>query len=135
RHEPYRRALAGHHLTLAELEVRAGQPAEAVACLQERQALCAGRPGELYRGAVELARAAALVGKGKDRLSGEEEAQRRQYADLVMAALRQAAAAGFRDAGKLQGESAFSVVRGREDFAELLADLQEGETPKDMSHG
>ena len=65
---------------------------------------------------------------------GAEEAQRRQYADLVMAALRQAAAAGFRDAGKLQGESAFGVVRGREDFAELLADLQEGETTKDTKN-
>ncbi len=79
--------------------------------------------GVEYAVACDLARAAALVGKGKPEPSEAEQSERNRYADLAMAALRQAVDCGFRDRQRLQTDRALEPLRGREDFQKLLAEL------------
>src|SRR5262249_25110709 len=119
----YRRTLGKHYGTLAEIELAAARPAAAAAAALERGKLRPRDPNEQYLGGADLASAAALVGKGKERLAPEEEAERNRYADLAMAALRQAVAAGFSDRARLEQDRALAPLRAREDFRRLLADL------------
>jgi eukaryotic-like serine/threonine-protein kinase len=116
----YRRTLSKHYGTLTEIELAAGRPAEAVAAARERAELWPMDPQVQYLVGVDLAGAAALVGKGKERLSPEEEAERTGYADLAMAALRRAVAVGFRDRQRLEQNPALAPLREREDFRQLL---------------
>jgi serine/threonine-protein kinase len=121
----FRRHLATHYAALTEIELKAGRLAEAVAAALERQKLWPGDPQEQYRVATDLAYATGLVGKGKDSLSAQERAQRDRYADLAMAALRQARAVGFRDRQRIEKNRDLDSLRGREDFQKLLAELGE----------
>jgi hypothetical protein len=40
-----------------------------------------------------------------------------------VAALREAVAAGYRDAGRLRQDPAFAALRGRPDFAEIVGGI------------
>jgi len=65
-----------------------------------------------------------VVGKGKPELSPTDQAERSQYLDEAMAALRQAVDQGFKDVERLQKEEVnFSLLRPRDDFKKLLAEL------------
>jgi serine/threonine protein kinase len=122
----FRRHLAGHYGLLTEIELTAGRLPEGVAAALERQKLWPGDAKVQYAVATDLAFATGLVGKGKASLSAEEKAQRNRYADLAMAALRQALAAGFRDRQRIERTRDLDSLRGREDFQKLLAGLGEG---------
>jgi serine/threonine-protein kinase len=119
----YRRKLALWYGTLASIELAAGRPAAAVAAARQRGKLWPGDPKVQYAVGADLARAAALVGKGQADLSADEQAERDRYADLAVASLRQAVGRGFRDRQRLQTDRALDLLRGREDFRKLLADL------------
>ncbi|MCI0463339.1 MAG: protein kinase [Gemmataceae bacterium] len=118
----YRGTLTSHHRLLLEIELAAGRPAEAVATTLERRQLWPRDGNELYRVAVDLARALALVGKDRESLSPEQQAQRARYGDQVVETLRQAIAAGFGDLQRLREDAYLEPVRSRGDFQKLLAD-------------
>jgi tetratricopeptide (TPR) repeat protein len=120
----YRRSLSKHLGLLAELARVLGRPDEAAAALLERRALWAGNGPELYQVAADLAATAAAVAKDKTELSAEEAAQRRRCEDAAVETLRQAVAAGYRDADALQKDPRLAALRGRHDFQALLAGLQ-----------
>ena len=119
----FRKTLGKLYANVALAERGAGRPGPAVTATLERQKLWKGNPAELYNTAGDLARAAALVGKGKTALSDAEEAERRRYGDLVLEALRQAADAGFQD-GRRLADAVFDPVRDRADFQELVNRLK-----------
>jgi eukaryotic-like serine/threonine-protein kinase len=72
----------------------------------------------LYRAAEMRAVTAALLAASS---ANPREAQ--AEADMAMACLHQAVAAGFGNAGQLGDDADLDVLRGREDFAKLLAAL------------
>jgi hypothetical protein len=121
----FRRHLARHYGLLTEIELKAGRLPEGVAAALERQKLWPGDAKEQYGVATDIAFAAGQVGKGQASLSAAEKAQRDRYADLAMAALRQALAAGFRDRQRIETNRDLDSLRGREDFRKLLAELGE----------
>jgi tetratricopeptide (TPR) repeat protein len=115
----YRETLNANLGTLGEVERFYNHPDAAVAATLERRALWPDNAPELYRVAADLGRAAALAaGRDRDR-----------YADLTLETLRQARAAGFSDADRLRQDSAFDVLRGRNDFARLLDELVQQRRP------
>jgi tetratricopeptide (TPR) repeat protein len=113
----YRRTLNAHHGFLGEIEWRMGNASESARAIRERLKLWPKNAAELYSGACELARAADLVRAGKP--------ERDEYLAEAVAALRQAVAAGFRDAGKLRDDAALKLLRQRDDFRAVLAEVEE----------
>jgi serine/threonine-protein kinase len=116
----YRHGLNVAYGALGEAEKRKGQPSAAAAALLERRSLWPEQPQELYRIAREQAQTAAAVGRGATDLSAEQQAERTLYLDQALETLRQAVAAGFRDAERLAAEADFAPLRSREDFKKLL---------------
>ncbi len=112
----YRRTLNAHHGLLGEIEWRLGHAAESARAIQERIKLWPGNAAELYSGACELVRAAGIAGLAA--------AECDKYLSQGVGALRQAVAAGFRDAEKLRGDAALETLRGRDDFRALLAEVE-----------
>jgi eukaryotic-like serine/threonine-protein kinase len=117
----YRRALAEQYRALAEAAHETG---EALDALQEARKLWPGNAQELFRLACDLAAAGDRVGKDKTELSEREQAERQRCDDLALDTLREAAAAGFSDAGRLQKEPRLARLRQRPAFQDVLAGLR-----------
>jgi serine/threonine protein kinase len=116
----YRQRLARHLVTLAKLERRLGRLAAGADATEARLKLYPDSAADLlYDGASDLALTA-----GEAR--GEARAR---YAERAVAALRRAVAAGFRDAARVRKDKALDVLRQRQDFQKLLAEM-EGPPPR-----
>ncbi len=105
------------------------RPADAVASTLRWAELWPNDPEDQYAAAVNLALCLPLVGKGNSTLTESEEKDRRHYADQAMDALRRAVNKGFKDAGKLRKESAFEPLQGRQDFQQLLKEVESRAKP------
>src|SRR5262249_21949188 len=110
----YRTRLSTHYAALAEVERQRGRLDEAAAAARKRLDLWPGHADELYLVACDLALTAAAG----------EQGRRDRHSALALAVLRQAIAAGFRDAKKARTDPALKALRSRPDFPALLADLE-----------
>jgi tetratricopeptide (TPR) repeat protein/tRNA A-37 threonylcarbamoyl transferase component Bud32 len=116
----YRQALSDHYGSLAQIERQAGHPIEAAQASRQRQQLWPSHPAELVGVARELALAAELVGRGKTQQTADEKQQRDQIVQDALAALRQALRTGYKDVGQLKKDPAFSMLRSRPEFQQLI---------------
>jgi serine/threonine-protein kinase len=124
-HAPrYRRALSNHYGALAEVERKKGKPSAAAAALLERRRLWPSNPDELFRVAVDQAQTAAAVGRGRERLSAEEQEERDRYADQAVETLRQARAAGLRDREAVEKHPDLTLLRDRPEFSKLMSEFR-----------
>jgi serine/threonine-protein kinase len=105
--------------------LQAGQPAEADADLRRAVEIWSGNPANEAVTRFELSRALALLaGLGGDAKSGVTAAETRAFADRSVATLADAIKAGWRPAGLDDPKGPdFDVLRPREDFQKLLAEL------------
>jgi serine/threonine-protein kinase len=117
----YRRSLLTHYGALTDILRQDGQLSEAVAVTLERQKAAAGNSGELYLVARDLLRIGSAAGKGKQKLTTEEAAERQRCCDLAVAALREAVTAGYTGLAALNNHPDFALVRDHEGFKALLA--------------
>jgi serine/threonine-protein kinase len=117
----------GQYLNLSMVERTAGRPNDAVAATLDRLNACAPDADEFYRGALEFGAALPLYGRGKAELSPEEQAGRDRCAGLAVAALRQAAAKGFRDLDRVRKDRELDSLRSRDDFRAIVADLEKND--------
>jgi serine/threonine protein kinase len=122
----YRLNLSHTYVNLTQTALSQGKPTAAAAAALERSKLWPDDPNELYKVARDLAKCVPLVGPGKKSLTPAEEAERRQYADEAMEALRQTVEHGYRDAATLRSSPDLEPLRSRKDFQELLAGLAKG---------
>src|SRR5262249_39992461 len=76
-----------------------------------------------YNRACVYCRCGTLLNSGRSGLTAGDKVERGRYADRAMGALRQAVAAGFRDARLMQPDDDLAPLRSREDFRALLMDL------------
>ena len=67
---------------------------------------------------------AALVADGIPFTSFAVADVQKEYADRAMKLLHEAVKAGFKDAGHLRQDTDLASLQGREDFKDLLADLE-----------
>jgi tetratricopeptide (TPR) repeat protein len=100
-----------------------GRHEELSALARKRQELWPGDFRECYFAAVEYTCCLPWVGKGKKDLSSQEQAERERYAAAALDALRDAVRQGFRNRKLLETAPAFAPLRGRPEFAKLLAEL------------
>jgi serine/threonine-protein kinase len=121
--DEYRRGALRDYRLLADFARDLGRTAEAAEALGSFAALAAGRPGELYDAAHDLARTARAAGAGKPALSDADRAQRERLGGLALGALAEAVRVGFRDAARLHSDPAFAALRDREEYRRLLAEL------------
>jgi hypothetical protein len=116
-----------HHLEkLAEFQSAHNRPDEAIQSWLRAHEVLAELPGptcqDYCTDARIYSRACALIGGGRPNLTAAEQAQRQVLADLAMAALRRAAAAGL-SFEVLRADAGLNPLRDRADFQMLLMDL------------
>jgi serine/threonine protein kinase/tetratricopeptide (TPR) repeat protein len=120
--------LAMGYASLGNVLRRQAQPERALEAFQHAAAILEQLPpgdGTMdYSLACMRALCSGVVGQGKAELTEVEQAQRRKYADQAMEALRKAVAAGFRNPGELKHDSELDALRSREDFQQLVSDLE-----------
>jgi serine/threonine protein kinase/tetratricopeptide (TPR) repeat protein len=119
--------LAMGYASLGNVLRRRAQPERALEAFQHAAAILEQLPpgeGMYYNLACMRALCSGVVGQGKTELTDAEQTQRRRYADQAMDALRKAVAAGFRNPGELKHDSELDALRSREDFQQLLSDLE-----------
>jgi tetratricopeptide (TPR) repeat protein len=114
--------LAFSHYAMGILFLKTGKPAEpsfrqAVAIMERLPTLT---PPEYFNLACYSAR---LAGTAAEAGSGMTAVQRRDAADKAMAALRRAFAAGHQYVAGMRTDTDLDVLRSREDFQKLLAEL------------
>jgi tetratricopeptide (TPR) repeat protein len=120
---PRYRATLTHALKgRVRLSLENGLPAEAANSALELKKLWPTNGKELYEAAKILAHAAVVAGKDSEPANRPPDAQR--YADLAVARLREAVAAGLPKDARPADYGAFAVLRERRDFQEILAALQ-----------
>jgi tetratricopeptide (TPR) repeat protein len=113
--------LGQYHGLLAGALRTLKRPGEAADAALRRGQLCRGEPRQLYEAARDLARCIPLAGEGPER---------RRYADLALAELRAAVAAGYADAEWLRTDDDWEPLRGRAEFGELVRQAQARAKPR-----
>jgi hypothetical protein len=115
-------------MSLARLEIDSGKRQDARRSLHELRTFLERLPqpnGEdLYSLACVRAQMSRLAGSGQTPLTAPEQAERRQYLDQAMDALRNAIAAGYRDLAELKADTSLDPLRDRNDFHKLVATLE-----------
>jgi tetratricopeptide (TPR) repeat protein len=127
--ERNRRTLDLAYRSLAAVERDLGLLDEAAATISKRLKLWPGDAHALYSAAREYALTAAQAGKGKTPPSADDQARRRWYTGQALDTLRRAVAAGFRDVKRLRSDTALESVRGRDEFRQLVAELEKKGRP------
>jgi tetratricopeptide (TPR) repeat protein len=127
---PYLRAsLWDAYWNLGSYQREAGRAEEAARSIrlarEVLEGLPAEGPGDFRNLASVRARCAGLIAQGKTQLTAAEEAERRHEGDLALGALRQAVAAGYQDVEEIKASEDLACLRGRSDFKELVARLEE----------
>jgi serine/threonine-protein kinase len=117
--------LAGCTLYLATEQAAAGRPGEALANIRKAERI-AGQIPEVNKGLILYDIACAYAQCGAPARPGAEglsPAERAEYDDRAMAALRRAVTAGFADVALLRRDIDLDPLRPRRDFQELSMDL------------
>jgi tetratricopeptide (TPR) repeat protein len=103
----------------ATSRLRAGKVAEAVAEVAELRPLTGWAAGQLYDFACVYSVASGRIADKKG-----------EYADRAVELLRKAVKAGWKDVAKLATDDDLSPLRERDDFKQLLAELEKKFPPK-----
>jgi serine/threonine-protein kinase len=124
RHPRYRLFFRNDLQSLAEAQVHLGAYAEAAAAADRLAENAVEPPKDLYNAACCLSRCAPLAAKDEKLPEARRRELAKEYADRALARLRQALGKGFRDAALMRKDPDLDPLRQRDDFKELLADLE-----------
>jgi hypothetical protein len=116
-------SVGDHYLGLASALRALGRPTQAAAMLWEHRELWEGDPDDLYKLARGLARCIPLLAKDQVVLSRVQREEVERCGDWAMDALRQAVAAGYRDALHMRGDDKLQPLHARAAFQALVDDL------------
>ena len=131
----YASGLAYSHAYRGWARIYAGQPAEAAADLRQALEQWAKHPTPSIDTRFERCRSLALLaGLGGDATSGVTADEAATFADQAVAALRDTVNAGWAQPDELK-EPDFDLLRSREDFKKLLAELEAKRESRDRRKG
>jgi serine/threonine-protein kinase len=115
-------------LELAQLRLADGRHAEAKGlAVLARDLLVTGTasyPVNIHRARLD-ALSASLAGAGKPELTDEEKAECLRYGEAAVEALRRAGPEMYQAAEKIRNDPVLQPLHAREDFRQLLAELEE----------
>jgi serine/threonine-protein kinase len=120
----YRAIAADNRNTLAQVRLGLGEHAAAAAAAEEMGTIGANPANDAYSAACLLASCLPLAQKDAKLSVAKRQELARSYADRAMALLRQAVAAGYKDAEHMKKDKDIDPLRGREDFKKMLADVE-----------
>jgi hypothetical protein len=100
------------------------EPAAAADAAQQLPRFAPDDPDQYSLAAWNLALCAALVSQDPNRPEAEREARKQGYARQAVELLRAAVERGFQNREELKSAD-YDVLRGRDDFQELLRRLEE----------
>jgi hypothetical protein len=116
----YRIDLGKSYVSRAKTKLWAGQVAEAVAEVAELTAPGANETGLANWNANQLYSFACVCAVASDKLADKKA----EYADRAMELLQKAVKAGYKDAAHMIKDTDLDPLRGRDDFKNLLAELE-----------
>jgi len=116
-------SLGNHYIGLTEAERALGQHARAAATLLEQRQIWENDADGLYSLACGLAQCVPPAANGLAGSPQERQAECQRYVDLALEALRQAVAAGYRDAAHIWRDAELAPLRSRKEFHALVGDL------------
>jgi eukaryotic-like serine/threonine-protein kinase len=119
----YRRLLQLHFATLAEIRHRRRDHALLADLAREWHRTFPESAQDGYSATCCMARCAALASSDQARPEAERKEAVRKYSEEAVGLLRKAIRAGFKDNDRLRRDSDLNVLRGREDFRQLQAEL------------
>jgi serine/threonine protein kinase len=125
---PLRRELLHNHQAVGDIQRELGREADAVQSHRQGIELLDALPRETARDLFNIACFLALCARpASDPGSAPSDAERgecRRHADAAMATLRQAMAAGYRNAASFKLRDELSALRNRDDFKAILAEIE-----------
>ena len=126
----YTQRLGESHALRGWALIRSGQPSQAAADLRRANQLWAKLPNQEAEWMDERSWVLAmLAGLGRDAKSGVTAAEATAFAAQAVAALRDAVGADWNQPDELK-EPEYDVLRGRDDFQKLVAELEAKAGPK-----
>jgi serine/threonine-protein kinase len=125
RHVSYRGGLRTCQSTRVDVLLRQGDHASAVALAGQVLQDVGGTATDAYDAACWLARCVPLGQKDVRLPEADRQEVAKEYADRAMAALRQAVSRGYKDVAHMKKDGDLDPLRPREDFRELLAELEQ----------
>jgi hypothetical protein len=124
RNSEYREYYRNNLLELGRANAWLNDRAGVVHASEEIRALGWDPPVDTYDAACSLARCIPIVQKLKQLDNAQRQAASQFYSDKAMAMLRDAVAKGWKDAARLKSDTDLDELRQREDFQQLLNELE-----------
>jgi hypothetical protein len=113
-------SLGNHYIGLAEAKLALGQHARAAATLLEQRQIWENDADGLYSLACGLAQCVLPAAKDLAGSPQKRQAECQRYVDLSLEALRQAVAAGYRDAAHIWRDADLAPLRSRKEIHALV---------------
>jgi len=110
--------------TLAQSYLGLGDHARIAASADEMARFAYDPPNDNYLAACFLSRCVPLADKDAKLDEDKRKEPKERYADRALELLRLAVARGYRNTARMKAEPDLEPLRGREDFRQLLADLE-----------
>ncbi len=117
--------LAEHYRTLAEALLRGGDHAAAAQAAADLAGVAPERPDGSYQAACLLGRCVRALPKDQTLADAKRQELTQSYGDQAARLLREAVQRGFKDLEKMKTDGDLEPLRGRTDFQQILAELQE----------
>jgi tetratricopeptide (TPR) repeat protein len=124
RHPTYRQFYRNHLRALTTTHAFLLEQADAVRTAETRRDLGWDAPADAYDAACSLSRCVSIVAQ-HDKLDDKQRKEAAQfYGDAAMKLLREAVRMGYQDVPHLKKDAALAPLRPREDFQQLVAELE-----------
>jgi tetratricopeptide (TPR) repeat protein len=124
-----RKELSRTLFDLGECQRLAGRPADAARTARDRLKLWPDDPDEVHDVACELCRCAVTVGKGKEKLTPAEQAERQGYLDEALQVLGRAVKLGLKGAQQVRATADLKPLSGRAEFHRLVEEMEKRQRP------
>jgi tetratricopeptide (TPR) repeat protein len=122
----YREVYRDHRRDLAATLLNQGEHALAAQAAADLARSACQPASDAYQAACVLSRCIPLAEQDSRLPESQRRPLARSYGDRALQTLQLAAAEGYQDAGRLKKDKDLDPLRGREDFKQLLTELQKG---------
>lgn len=128
-HPEYRTRYRDNREDLGTTQVLLALHAEAAATAEELVQAAVQPSDDYYNASCILSRCVPLAAKDAKLPEAKRKELSRRYADRALELLKQAVAKGWKDAAHMKKDTDFDPLRQRDDFKQLIAELEKAQPP------